>query len=269
MTSQNERRLHSRMVQTASQGLAAKGWISPVDVLVGIGWLSPDRVEAWRRGQVPYLERVVNAGLGKISTAMCDLHRWAASQGLKPSRTEYVHRKTRAPLQFSKSGEHALEERYRTHWVSQRLTDRKARASKSDAPKPPQVESNAGGSPDARARDLLVYLPLRESRCESCQAELGRRAFITLVEGSARCMKCSGLERLVYLPAGDALLTRHVRKATRTHAVVIKWSRARRRYERQGLLVEEEALRRVARDLGRDLPMLEELGDELDDEQDR
>jgi hypothetical protein len=53
--------------------------------------------------------------------------------------------------------------------------------------------------------------------------------------GSA-CLRCVGLDDLEYLPAGDALLTR-----TR-YAVVVCFSRTRRRYERQGLLVEPQAL---------------------------
>jgi hypothetical protein len=47
------------------------------------------------------------------------------------------------------------------------------------------------------------------------------------------------------LPSGDAVLTRRARKYSTLAAVVLKWSRARKRYERQGLLVEEQALQRA------------------------
>jgi hypothetical protein len=46
----------------------------------------------------------------------------------------------------------------------------------------------------------------------------------------------------VFLPAGDAALTRRSRKHSTLSAVVLRWSRARKRYERQGLLVEAGAL---------------------------
>jgi hypothetical protein len=46
----------------------------------------------------------------------------------------------------------------------------------------------------------------------------------------------------VYLPSGHTALTRRARKNSRLSTVVLKWSRARKRYERQGLLVEEKAL---------------------------
>lgn len=46
----------------------------------------------------------------------------------------------------------------------------------------------------------------------------------------------------MFLPSGDAALTRRARKHSPIAAVVLKWSRARKRYERQGLLVTEEAI---------------------------
>jgi hypothetical protein len=47
---------------------------------------------------------------------------------------------------------------------------------------------------------------------------------------------------LVFLPAGNAALSRRAKKASRLSAVVVRFSRARKRYERQGILVEEQAL---------------------------
>ena len=59
----------------------------------------------------------------------------------------------------------------------------------------------------------------------------------------ALCLSCADLDYLVFLPSGDAALTRRARKQSTLSAVVLKWSKARRRYERQGLLVEEPALK--------------------------
>jgi hypothetical protein len=56
------------------------------------------------------------------------------------------------------------------------------------------------------------------------------------------CMACSDLDHLVFLPSGDAALTRRATKASSLSAVVVRWSRNRKRYERQGVLVEEPAL---------------------------
>ncbi|MFP4035843.1 MAG: hypothetical protein ACLFT5_10100, partial [Desulfovermiculus sp.] len=55
-------------------------------------------------------------------------------------------------------------------------------------------------------------------------------------------MHCADMDHLVFLPSGDAALTRRARKYSSLPAIVLKWSRARKRYERQGIVVEEEAL---------------------------
>jgi hypothetical protein len=62
------------------------------------------------------------------------------------------------------------------------------------------------------------------------------------------CLECADLDNLVFLPAGDAALTRRAKKESGLAAVVVRFSRSRRRYERQGVLVEEEALARAEAD---------------------
>jgi hypothetical protein len=56
------------------------------------------------------------------------------------------------------------------------------------------------------------------------------------------CVWFADLDELIYVPAGDAALTRRARKYSVLSAVVLKFSKARGRYERQGVLVEENAL---------------------------
>src|SRR5215510_2459859 len=91
--------------------------------------------------------------------------------------------------------------------------------------------------------ELKVFISTRESTCGECNENLGSKAWITLVgEKGASCLACADLDHLVFLPAGSMALTRRARKHSTLSAVVLKWSRARKRYERQGLLVEEEAL---------------------------
>ena len=88
-----------------------------------------------------------------------------------------------------------------------------------------------------------VFISGRESYCEECHENLGRKAWITLVKDKgALCLSCADLDHLVFLPAGDAALTRRTRKHSNLSALVLKWSRARKGYERQGLLVEVRAL---------------------------
>lgn len=56
------------------------------------------------------------------------------------------------------------------------------------------------------------------------------------------CLGCAGLDHLTYLPSGDAQLTRRAHRASDMSAVVVRYSRGRKRYERQGILVEAAAL---------------------------
>jgi hypothetical protein len=95
----------------------------------------------------------------------------------------------------------------------------------------------------SETQDLKVFITAGESTCSDCGDRLGRHAWITLAgERGALCLACADLDHLVFLPTGDAALTRRARKHSALAAVVLKWSRARKRYERQGLLVEEGAL---------------------------
>ena len=94
--------------------------------------------------------------------------------------------------------------------------------------------------------DLKVFITSQDSTCDECGEKLGQHAWITLREDKgALCLSCADLDHLIFLPAGDAALTRRSAKYSTLSAVVLKWSRARKRYERQGILVEEAALQRA------------------------
>ncbi|MDX6305799.1 MAG: hypothetical protein QOI77_2768 [Blastocatellia bacterium] len=97
--------------------------------------------------------------------------------------------------------------------------------------------------PRREKEEIKVFISNRDSTCDECREDLGRKAWITLVRDiGALCLSCADLDHLVFLSSGDAALTRRARKHSRLSAVVLKWSSARRRYERQGLMVEETAL---------------------------
>jgi hypothetical protein len=100
-----------------------------------------------------------------------------------------------------------------------------------------------------KSNDLKVFIATRESSCEECKEVLGHKAWITLRKNKgALCLACADMDHLVFLPSGNATLTRRARKYSVLSAVVLKWSRARKRYERQGILVEAEALEQAEKD---------------------
>jgi hypothetical protein len=73
-------------------------------------------------------------------------------------------------------------------------------------------------------------------------------------KGRPLCLTCADLDQLVFLPAGDTALTRRARKHSPLAAVVVRFSRARKRYERQGLLVAQEAIARAEDECAADAP---------------
>jgi hypothetical protein len=94
-----------------------------------------------------------------------------------------------------------------------------------------------------------VFISSRESVCDECGEGLGHGAWITLAgERGALCLACADLDHLVFLPSGNAAVTRRAQKHSALAVVVLKWSQARKRYERQGVLVEEEALQQAEKE---------------------
>jgi hypothetical protein len=91
-----------------------------------------------------------------------------------------------------------------------------------------------------RPPDLVVISPLKNWACAACAEADGE--LLVMDDRGPLCLSCADLGHLVFLPSGDAAITRRARKHSRLSAVVVRWSRARRRYERQGVLVERPAI---------------------------
>jgi len=233
MTLKNRAKLADRVVKAAETALAAQHYVSPLDVLVGIGWLDPGTMKRWRLGQVDCLEGVIQTSLPRISEAMKLFRSWAAEKGLFASETDYVARTPqRERLRFSRSGDATIERLYRTHWVSPELSEKKRERLAEKA---------------SRAPELVVIQPLNnEWACHRCG---GTGGLLVMENPGPACLRCVGLDDLEFLPAGDALLTRRAKAKSTRSAVVVRFSRSRRRYERRGLMVEPQALTDAERDL--------------------
>jgi hypothetical protein len=231
MHRQNPKKLDDRVVTAAEAALAAQKYASPIDVLVGIGWLDPGAVKRWRQGQVGHLEEAVQTNPPRISEAMTLFRSWAHAKGLVPSETAYVTA-SRQPLRFSKSGDPTVEKLYRTHWVSGELSEKERE----------RLAEKAG-----RAPELVVIIPLNDSwTCHRCG---GTGDLLIMENPGPACLRCAGLDDLEFLPAGDALLTRRAKAKSPRHAVVVRFSRTRGRYERQGLMLEPQALAAARREI--------------------
>jgi hypothetical protein len=222
--------LERRVAEAAADALARQKYVAPIDVLTGIGWLPHTFVERWRQGRVDYLEQLLSVQPGKLASALEYLDRWARGADLKPAETSYAAatRDGRA-LRFTADGDSAVERVYRTHWISPDL---------SEASRERLMQRQS------KVPDLVVVMPIKDWKCANC-GETGD--FLIMDSSGPLCLTCADMDHLVFLGAGDAALTRRAKKASGLSAVVVRWSRSRRRYERQGVLVEEPALEQAER----------------------
>jgi hypothetical protein len=94
-------------------------------------------------------------------------------------------------------------------------------------------------------KDIVVFIVRRETKCAECGEELGPGRWIRVENDQALCLACADLAHLEYLPSGNTALTRRATKHSPLRAVVVQWAYARKRYERQGILVTAAALRRA------------------------
>ena len=106
---------------------------------------------------------------------------------------------------------------------------------------------NARMASAEKRQDLLVFILTRASSiCGECERELYKGSFVRLQdEKGALCLGCADMDHLEFLPRGNVAVTRRSAKNSTLRAVVVKWSRTRRRYERQGILAEADAIDRA------------------------
>jgi hypothetical protein len=106
----NDKRLERRVARAAEEALAEHKFVSPIDVLCGLGWLHRSNVERWRRGAPACLEDVVFVEPSRIATAIGLLQAWASERGLEPSERPYPPGShTSGELRFSAAGDPELD----------------------------------------------------------------------------------------------------------------------------------------------------------------
>ena len=115
----NRRELELAALAAADRGLKARGYIALDEVFREMGKLDAKQWDEWRRGKVPYLERVIRLNLSQINAVCRAVHASARRGNLKPSWTAYVRwgKGPRPPLRFTKSGDPTLERAWATRYV--------------------------------------------------------------------------------------------------------------------------------------------------------
>nr|WP_042181095.1 DUF2293 domain-containing protein [Kibdelosporangium sp. MJ126-NF4]CEL14802.1 hypothetical protein [Kibdelosporangium sp. MJ126-NF4]CTQ96569.1 hypothetical protein [Kibdelosporangium sp. MJ126-NF4] len=216
-------KLARRVVAAAEQELAEAKIVTPLGVFQRMGWLH--KVERWEREQVASLESIAAVDAAKLDEARLVLRQWAEASGLTPGESTYVStNRGRAELRFTARGDESTERAYRMHWTSPDLSDKRRET----------LTRKQNTAPD-----LVVVIPQADWTCASC-SDTG--PYLIMDNAGPLCLTCADMDHLIFLPAGDATLTRRAKKASGLSAVVVRFDKSRRRYQRQGILVEEPAL---------------------------
>lgn len=226
-----QRSLGPRVAAAAQRTLAMRKYATPLDVCVAIGWLCTAQADSWRQGRIGSLEEVLPVDAAKLAGMLSHVESWAAGKGLKRDAASYIAAtRDRRELRFTADGAPGAERAWRAQWTSPELTGKQAERIASRQPAAP---------------DLVVVQPAKEFTCGECGTVA---ADLLIMDGKGPfCMACADRDHLVFLPSGNAVLTRRSKKKSRLSAVVVRWSKPRKRYERQGLLVEEPALEEAER----------------------
>jgi hypothetical protein len=107
-------------IASATQEILRRGRVvTPVQVLIAMSLLTREQFEDWRRGRIPYLERVINCNLSRLARLLRILRFHAEQLNLKPSFTAYMRwgKGPKSRLRFTKTGDPGLEVAYATHFV--------------------------------------------------------------------------------------------------------------------------------------------------------
>lgn len=224
--------LHDRVVTAAERALKRDGSVGPLELLRELGFLYWRHFDEWRKGVPQYtpIEPHIQCGAAKLEQVYRMFAEWAAAQGLRTVEAEYLRRGVNGieALQVTVDGSDEREPFFRTHFASAELSVKKAERLQQKLTKAP---------------DLVVFITVSDdAKCSECGVEIEPGEFLFLEKQQPLCLTCADLDHLVFLPAGDTALTRRAKKHSPLSAVVMKFARARKRYERQGLLVTSDAL---------------------------
>src|ERR671912_219797 len=97
------------------------------------------------------------------------------------------------------------------------------------------VRPASGHDESSPPKDIVVFWIVRDSVCAECGEALAKGRFLRMEAERPLCLSCADLAHLVFLERGDAALTRRAARHSTLHAVVVRFSRTRKRYERQGV----------------------------------
>ena len=116
----NNTDLRNKIKLIAKEIIEEKGYLTSIDVLLKLEYLSEKDYENWRFGKVEYLEKVCGVNLKKLSTINKTIREISGQWNLKKSWTAYnkYGKGKKIRLRFSKSGNEQIEQAYATHYIN-------------------------------------------------------------------------------------------------------------------------------------------------------
>lgn len=118
---------YPRVVRAIARILAKSDMVAPVEVLIEMGNLTKQNYDAWRNGNVPYLERVFEGSLSKANRILRIIGFHVHDLNMVPKNSTYLKRGKgkKYPLRFSKTGDRKVEEAYTRHYCWNQSQDKK------------------------------------------------------------------------------------------------------------------------------------------------
>ena len=118
---------YPRIVRAIAKVLSKSDVVAPIEVLIEMGNLSEKNHDAWKKGQIPYLERVFEGSLSKANRILRIIGFHAHDLNMVPRHTHYHQwgKGKKRALRFSKSGDKKIEEAYARHYLWNQSPEKK------------------------------------------------------------------------------------------------------------------------------------------------
>jgi len=117
-------KMYPKVVNAIAHLLKTTDVIAPIDVFLQIGNVLKKDCDEWRKGKIPYFERIFQGSLPKANRVLRIIEYHSAALNMIPLQHKY-RRKKKIPLRFSKSGEANLEKAYSRHYKWNQSQDKK------------------------------------------------------------------------------------------------------------------------------------------------
>jgi len=115
----NRTELKEKIQLFAIELLKEKKYVSSIDILIKLNYLTKPDYEKWRFGKIEFLEKACTANLSKLIFINNSLKAISKELDLKESWTAYMKfgKGPKMKLRFSKSNNKNIDIQYSTHYV--------------------------------------------------------------------------------------------------------------------------------------------------------